>query len=68
MDPAEEIERLTKRLDKVEAELERCVAKLSNERFVEKAPPEVVEKEREKQRELLGKRDKLNGQIEALRA
>ena len=68
VDPAEEIERLTRRLDKVEAELERCVAKLSNERFIENAPPEVVEKEREKQRELLGKRDKLNGQIEALRA
>ena len=68
VDPVEEIERLTRRLDKVEAELERCVEKLSNERFVEKAPPEVVDKEREKERELTGKRDKLNSQIDGLKA
>jgi valyl-tRNA synthetase len=67
VDPAGEIERLKKRIGKVEVELKRCVEKLSNERFVEKAPPEVVEKEREKERELLGKLDGLNGQIEALR-
>ncbi|MBU4490211.1 MAG: hypothetical protein KKE79_06205, partial [Actinobacteria bacterium] len=42
--------------------------KLSNERFVEKAPPEVVDKEREKERELTGKRDKLNSQIDGLKA
>lgn len=67
VDVSEEIDRLARRLAKLEAELERCVSKLSSEGFVSKAPPEVVEKEREKKRELLEKRRKLNDQIEALK-
>ncbi len=66
VDAAGEIDRLARRLAKVEVELERCVAKLASAGFVSKAPPEVVEKEREKERELREKRGKLNAQIAAL--
>jgi len=64
---AEEIDRLARRLAKVEADLERCAAKLSSDGFLAKAPPEVVAKEREKERELLERRQKLNDQIATLR-
>jgi len=68
VDALEEIDRLARRLAKVEAELERSTAKLSSDGFVSKAPAGVVEKERQKEQELLGKRRKLNDQIAALRA
>jgi valyl-tRNA synthetase len=68
VDPAEEIDRLAKRLAKVEVELERAVSKLAGESFIAKAPPDVVEKERAKQRELEDKRNKLDEQIKALKA
>ena len=43
------------------------MAKLGSGGFIAKAPPAVVEKEREKERELTETRQKLNEQIEALR-
>jgi valyl-tRNA synthetase len=47
-----DLEALTARLDarrrKLEAEVKKIEGKLGNERFVEKAPPEVVAEEREK--------------------
>ncbi|OLP55270.1 valine--tRNA ligase [Rhizobium rhizosphaerae] len=46
--------RLTKALDKVEAERQRILGKLSNEKFVANAKPEVVEAERERLAELDG--------------
>ncbi len=67
VDAAEEVDRLARRLSKVEVDLERCVAKLASAGFVSKAPPEVVEKERGKERELQEKRRKLNDQIAALK-
>jgi valyl-tRNA synthetase len=67
VDPLEEIDRLARRLSKLEAELERSTAKLSSEGFTSKAPADVVEKERRKERELLDKRQKLNDQIAALK-
>ena len=68
VDPAEEIDRLSRRLAKVEEDLEKCLAKLSNDSFIDKAPPDIVEKEREKERELKEKRRQLNDQIEAVKA
>lgn len=68
VDTGEEIDRLARRLAKVEADLEKVLAKLSSESFLAKAPPEVVAKEREKESELLEKRQKLNDQISALKA
>jgi valyl-tRNA synthetase len=44
--------RLEARRSKLEAELKKVEGKLANERFVEKAPPEVVAEEREKLEEL----------------
>jgi valyl-tRNA synthetase len=48
VDINEEISRLKKELEKFEAELKRAQDKLSNSRFIEKAPQELVLKEREK--------------------
>jgi valyl-tRNA synthetase len=44
--------RLEKALAKTQGEIDRIVAKLSNEKFVANAKPELVEAEREKQAEL----------------
>jgi len=44
----EEIERLRKEISRVEGEVRRAEGKLSNERFVERAPSAVVANEREK--------------------
>ena len=65
IDVAAERARLTKEIERLEAQVKQCEAKLGNERFVARAPAEVVatEKERlanfasllEKQREQLAK-------------
>ncbi len=44
----EEIERLRKEIGRIEGEVERAEGKLANEKFVERAPAEVVTAEREK--------------------
>ena len=43
-----EIERLRKEISRVEGEVARAQGKLSNEKFVQRAPAEVVSGEREK--------------------
>jgi valyl-tRNA synthetase len=67
VDAAEEIDRLARRLSKVEIELEKSTAKLANEDFISRAPGAVVDKEINKQRELAEKREKLESQIRAVR-
>ncbi|MCL5283979.1 MAG: valine--tRNA ligase [Armatimonadetes bacterium] len=54
-----ERKRLLAALAKVESDLERSSNKLKNEKFLEKAPAEVVEKERRIVEELTEKRDRL---------
>ncbi|QAA22933.1 valine--tRNA ligase [Sporolactobacillus terrae] len=64
----DEISRLKKELEKMNAEVERTKKKLSNPRFVDKAPGQVVNKEREKQADYIEKRDKLDARIAELQA
>ena len=52
IDTAAELTRIAKALEKVEKDLARTSGKLSNERFVSKAPAEVIEKERAKMVEM----------------
>jgi len=58
--------RLRKEIDKTGKELERLDKKLSNERFLAKAPPEVVEKDRARKDELAGIKDKLGESLARL--
>jgi len=56
VDADKEVERLNKEKENLEKEIERVSGKLANERFVSKAPKEVVEEERlkgEKYKEML---------------
>ncbi len=48
IDPAAELTRLTKKLEKTRQEISKATAKLSNANFVANAPAEVVEQERER--------------------
>ena len=49
VDVEAESQRLGKEIAKVEAELTRCAAKLSNPTFVDRAPPEVVAQEKQRE-------------------
>jgi valyl-tRNA synthetase len=65
-----ELKRLQKELSKLEKEYGLTQRKLSNEDFLGKAPPEVIEKEREKGSRLGEKMEKLRNQqqrVESLR-
>ena len=59
IDFAKEKARLTKDMQKAEAEIGRIDAKLGNEAFVAKAPEEVIEEQREKRAEYEAQRAKL---------
>ncbi len=48
VDVEKELERLNKEKAKLQGEIERVEKKLANERFVSKAPAEVVEEEKTK--------------------
>ena len=61
-----ETERLTARIEEMDAEVRRAEGKLSNESFVAKAPPPVVEKERKKLDEARSAKEKLEAQLQAL--
>ena len=52
IDKQAEIARLNKELEKLSKELEKCQAKLGNPNYVERAPVEVVAKERARADEL----------------
>ena len=58
--------RLEKALAKVADDIGKIEKKLSNEKFVANAKPEVVEAEREKLVDLTGQKDKLSAAIERL--
>ena len=60
-----EIERLRKEISRVEGEVKRAEGKLANERFVERAPEDVVTAEREKLRTNGALLETLNSRLEA---
>ena len=66
IDLEEEVERLDEEIDRIEGLLESSRGKLRNEDFLEKAPEEVVEREREKAASLEEQRQKLEEQRGAL--
>jgi len=66
IDIDKEKERLTRNLNQIKKELERSERKLSSSQFLQKAPLEVVEKEKEKREELSGKIKKLEKILEEL--
>ena len=48
VNPSDELERLSKELETCLSELARAEGKLKNEGFVKKAPPKLIEEEKQK--------------------
>ena len=67
IDVAAEQARLEKELAKVDADIKRVDAKLGNAEFIERAPEEVVEGEREKREEAEDRRAKILEALERLK-
>ncbi|PKR82807.1 valine--tRNA ligase [Heyndrickxia camelliae] len=63
----EELARLEKELEKWNQEVERVQKKLSNEKFVSKAPQKVVEEERAKEKDYLEKQAAVSARISELK-
>ncbi len=68
VDFKEELSRLEKELKKLDKDLQGLQKKLENENFLNKAPLEVVDKERERFEELQGKKAKLTQLKDKLQA
>ncbi|WP_163582356.1 valine--tRNA ligase [Gracilibacillus saliphilus] len=66
IDIDKELTRLQGELDKLNKEVERVDKKLANEGFVSKAPAHVVDAEKEKQKDYMEKREKVQARIEEL--
>jgi valyl-tRNA synthetase len=66
IDIQQECKRLSTERTRLDQQLERLTAKLSNENFVARAPAEVVAREREKEREWRFQRDALDGKLKSL--
>ena len=63
IDREAELARLTKELERLEQEINRARTKLANENFIEKAPEDVVTKERDRLKDATSGADKLRLQI-----
>ncbi|MFA9446508.1 valine--tRNA ligase [Egicoccus sp. AB-alg6-2] len=68
IDVEAELGRLNRELAKAEGELQRVEGKLGNASFVERAPAEVVDRERERREELRLQIGQLREQVDALSA
>lgn len=68
IDLDKEVSRLEKELAGIRQDLARVQGKLQNENFLKKARPEVIEKERAKEAELLSAREALSGRLAWLKA
>jgi valyl-tRNA synthetase len=60
--------RLAKQLDQIIADLGRVEGRLSNQAFVEKAPSDVVEREKQKKEQLLQQQEKIVKNLESVRS
>ena len=58
--------RLTKEVKKIQKELDKLVKKLSNDNFLQKAPEDVIEKNRNKKEELTSKLEKTIHSLERI--
>jgi valyl-tRNA synthetase len=68
IEPANELRRLERRVQKLEQELVRTRGKLANDNFVRNAPPEVVAQERQRLEEFERTRFGLTRHMEQVRA
>ncbi len=68
IDKEAELARLAKEIQKIANDLPRIESKLNNPSFVDKAPPEVIDKERAKLTELLSSLKNLEQQQEKIRS
>jgi len=68
VDLAQEISRLEKELQEVRKEMQRTEAKLGNEGFLQRAPAEVVQKERAKKEEYSLRQAKLQSRLDELKS
>ena len=66
VDPAAEVERISREIARSEADISNCRKKLSNPSFVERAPPAVVEQERARLSEAEERFAKLQDQLKKL--
>jgi valyl-tRNA synthetase len=67
IDPQAEIDRLTKRLQKIGAEIAKAQAKLANDNFVRNAPVEVVQQEKDRLQEFTATEHSLREQLSRVR-
>ncbi|OQW93025.1 MAG: valine--tRNA ligase [Beggiatoa sp. IS2] len=68
IDKEAELKRLAKEVDKLRKELAKCVAKLENPKFAERAPADVVVKERQRVAEMNTALQQLETQIVKIQA
>jgi len=66
VDVAAETQRLTKELEKIDKVVAAGEAKLTNETFVSKAPPQILEGARKQLEEAKAKRDELSRMLKTL--
>jgi valyl-tRNA synthetase len=67
IDIGAERSRLTKEMQKADADIARVDAKLGNPNFMSRAPEEVVEEEKEKREEALARKSKIAEALERLK-
>ena len=57
--------RLSKEIAKIDKEIETIIKKLGNEKFVSRAPAEVVEEQKQRLADYLEKKEKFSGALES---
>jgi valyl-tRNA synthetase len=67
IDVEAEVKRLEQKLARIEKELTLINKKLNNTDFIEKAPREVINKEKEKLEELVDIRDRISGNLKTIK-